>query len=97
MHKLQPREEAEAIEVIDPLTRGALLHEVQFELLTNLRAARSLPVTRATLDQTLHTMDETLERIAAGWHDRLAPAIERVWNDAIDAIRADLREWLVCW
>ena len=24
----------------------------------------------------------------------LAPAIERVWKDGIDAIRADLREWL---
>src|SRR5579885_1034898 len=94
VHKLQPREEAEAIEVIDPLTRGALLHEVQFELLTALRAARRLPVTRATLAEALHTMDATLERVAAAWHDRLAPAIERVWNDAIDAIRADLREWL---
>ncbi len=94
VHRLQPREEAEAIEVIDPLTRGALLHEVQFELLTALRAARRLPVTHAMLDEALHTMDATLERIAAAWRDRLAPAIERVWNDAIDAIRADLREWL---
>jgi len=39
-------------------------------------------------------MDRTLEEVAAKWHDRLAPAIERVWRDAIDAIRGDLREWL---
>lgn len=94
IHRIQPREEAEAIEVIDPLTRGALLHEVQFELLTRLRASGRLPVARGTLDEVLAEMDRTLEQVAHGWHDRLAPAIERVWKDAIDAIRADLREWL---
>ena len=35
-----------------------------------------------------------MEKVAEDWHDRLAPAIERVWKDGIDAIRADLREWL---
>jgi ATP-dependent helicase/nuclease subunit B len=94
IHRIQPREEAEAIEVIDPLTRGALLHEVQFELLTRLRAAGRLPVEPSALEGILAEMDRTLEAVAARWHDRLAPAIERVWNDAIDAIRADLREWL---
>jgi ATP-dependent helicase/nuclease subunit B len=94
IHRIQPREEAEAIEVIDPLTRGALLHEIQFELLTRLRAAGRLPVVPQTLDGTLTVMDETLEEVADRWHDRLAPAFERVWKDAIDAIRADLREWL---
>lgn len=94
IHRIQPREEAEAIEVVDPLTRGALLHEVQFELLTRLRAAGRLPVERAALDDALALMDRTLEEIAANWHERLAPAIDRVWKDAIDAIRADLREWL---
>ena len=94
IHRIQPREEAEAIEVVDPLTRGALLHEVQFELLTRLRAAGRLPLGRAVLDEALALMDRTLEEIAANWHERLAPAIDRVWKDAIDAIRADLREWL---
>jgi len=94
IHRIQPREEVEAIEVVDPLTRGALLHEVQFELLTRLRAAGRLPVVRAALDEALGVMDQTLEEIAEDWHERLAPAIDRVWKDAIDAIRADLREWL---
>jgi ATP-dependent helicase/nuclease subunit B len=94
IHRIQPREEAEAIEVVDPLTRGALLHEVQFELLTRLRADGRLPVVRAALDEVLRVMDETLEKVAEDWHERLAPAIDRVWKDAIDAIRADLREWL---
>jgi ATP-dependent helicase/nuclease subunit B len=63
-------------------------------LLTRLRAADRLPVTRPALDEALSVMDQTLEEVAKDWHERLAPAIERVWKDAIDAIRADLREWL---
>src|SRR5262249_18570828 len=87
IHRIQPREEAEAIEVIDPLTRGALLHEVQFEVLTRLRASGRLPVAHGGLDEALGVMDQTLDEVAEKWHDRLAPAIERVWKDAIDAIR----------
>ena len=94
IHRLAPREEIEGIEVIDPLTRGGLFHEVQFEILTTLREAGRLPVTPATLEAAHATLDETLARVAAEYQDRLAPAIERVWLDGIDSIRADLREWL---
>ncbi len=94
IHRLEPREEAEAIEVIDPLTRGALFHEVQFELLTALREARSLPVTAGNLSHALQVLDQTLETVGQRYHEELAPAIERVWRDGIDSIRADLREWL---
>ena len=94
IHRLQPREEAAAIEVIDPLTRGALVHEVQFELLTRMRDRGMLPVAAEGLPEILGLMDSTLEELGEQWHDRLAPAIERVWDDGIDAIRADLREWL---
>ncbi|HEY5444926.1 MAG TPA: PD-(D/E)XK nuclease family protein, partial [Pyrinomonadaceae bacterium] len=39
-------------------------------------------------------VDEVLERLAAEYEDRLAPAIPRVWEDSINSIRMDLREWL---
>ena len=39
-------------------------------------------------------LETTLTAVAAHYHDELAPAIERVWIDGIDSIRADLREWL---
>lgn len=94
IHRLSPREEIERIEVIDPLTRGALFHEVQFEILTTLRDSGRLPVSPATLDAAHATLDTTLAAVAARYHDELAPAIERVWLDGIDSIRADLREWL---
>ena len=94
IHRLEPREEIEGIEVIDPLTRGALFHEVQFELLTALRNSGRLPVTPDTIADAHATLETTLAAVAAHYHDELAPAIERVWLDGIDSIRADLREWI---
>jgi ATP-dependent helicase/nuclease subunit B len=94
IHRLEPREEPEAIEVIDPLTRGGLFHEVQFELLTELRANGQLPVTEASLAHAHTCLDRILDKVADVHRDKLAPAIERVWIDGIDSIRADLREWV---
>ena len=42
--RLEMRQEPAAIEVIDPLTRGSLFHETQFEVLTGLKAAGLLPL-----------------------------------------------------
>ena len=94
IHRLEPRDEIEAIEVLDPLTRGALFAEVQFEILSTLRAGGALPVTRENLKAATDLLDERIEQVAARWHERLAPAIERVWSDGIEGIRADLHEWL---
>src|SRR5208337_152165 len=94
IHRLEPREEAEAIEVIDPLTRGALFHEVQFEILSELRAAELLPVAPENLDDAQSSVDAALLRVADKYEQELAPAIRRVWDDGIDSMRADLREWL---
>jgi ATP-dependent helicase/nuclease subunit B len=94
VHKLQPREEPAAIEVIDPLTRGSLFHHVQYLVLTRLRKAKLLPVTKATCEKSIALVDEVLERVALEYEDELAPAIPRVWEDGINAIRADLHEWL---
>ncbi|HEY6418098.1 MAG TPA: PD-(D/E)XK nuclease family protein [Candidatus Binataceae bacterium] len=94
IHRLEPREEIEAIEVLDPLTRGALFAEVQFEILSTLRAGKALPVTRENLAAATQLLDERIEQVAERWHEKLAPAIERVWRDGIEGIRADLHEWL---
>jgi RecB family exonuclease len=94
IHRFQPREEPIAIEVLDPLTRGALFHDVQYTLLTTLRAAGRLPVRAENLDAALAEIDAVLLATAEGYREKLAPAIPRVWDDAISAIRADLRQWL---
>src|SRR6185503_12111233 len=92
--RLEPREMPEPIQAIGALERGSLTHEVQFELLGELRAAGELPVRESSLDAARGRLDVVLDRVAARYRDELAPAIERVWADGIASIRADLREWL---
>jgi ATP-dependent helicase/nuclease subunit B len=92
--KLAPREEPEAIEELDPLQRGSLVHAVQFELFGALRDAGLLPVRPARLAEAWDHLDVVLEKVAADFADTLAPAIDRVWRDGVQSVRADLREWL---
>ena len=39
-------------------------------------------------------LDIVIEEAAAHYYDDLAPAIDRIWENGIAAIRADLRDWL---
>lgn len=94
IHQLRPREEIEALDVLDPLTRGALIHEVQFRLLGALRAAKGLPLSPERLEVAFERLDAAVTSVASEYRERLAPAITRVWEDVIEALRLDLREWL---
>jgi RecB family exonuclease len=94
IHRLEPLEDPVALETIDPLTRGALFHAVQFEILTRLRDEGRLPLRRDSIEEVLSVVDGALTRIADEFRDELAPAIPRVWEDGIQSVRADLREWL---
>lgn len=92
--KLEPREEIEPLETIDPLVRGAIFHEVQFQVLSKLRERGALPVSEENLDAALRVVSEELGSVADKYREKLAPAIERVWDDGIASISADLSEWL---
>jgi ATP-dependent helicase/nuclease subunit B len=94
VHRLEPREEPTQIEFMDPLTRGELVHDVQFVVLTRLAAEGALPVTPAGLKHAFEVLEEALTVEAGTLAEALAPAIPRVWDDGVDAVRADLREWL---
>ncbi len=94
VHRLGPREEPAAIEQLDALSRGSLIHEVQFELLCRLRDTGLLPVTTARLDEAHRHMEAVVSMVEAKYRDLLAPAIERVWRDEIALIRSDIGEWL---
>jgi CRISPR/Cas system-associated exonuclease Cas4 (RecB family) len=94
VHRLSPREVPEAIDEIDPLSRGSLLHEVQFEVLRELQQAGALPLTESGLDEARARLETILQRVAARWEDELSPAIPRIWDDSIAGLAADLREWL---
>lgn len=94
IHRLQPRIEPEPIDELDPLQRGSLIHDIQFELLARLRKEGLLPIKAGNLDRVQAELEAVIEETSRRYHDDLVPAIERVWIDGIDAIGADLREWL---
>jgi RecB family exonuclease len=94
IHGLAPREVPDAIDELDPLQRGSLIHEAQFELFARLRDDGFLPVRRENLEQAQQRLDIIIAEVAARYRDDLAPAIDRVWEDGVAAVRADLREWL---
>jgi RecB family exonuclease len=94
VHRLAPREVPESIEEIPPLQRGSMVHDVQFALFGALRDEGLLPVTEDRLEAARAHLDRVLDETAKRYEDDLAPAIERVWRDGVESVRADLREWL---
>jgi CRISPR/Cas system-associated exonuclease Cas4 (RecB family) len=78
---LRPVERPVGIQRMDPLTRGIIYHEVQYEF---LREA----------EQTPERLAEAVERVAAAWEEKLAPAIPRIWRSEVASLHADLRGWL---
>ncbi len=94
IYRLRPADDLEPLQRMDPLTRGSLFHAVQTECYRRLQALGELPVTESNRDAALAVLDRAIEGIAEDEHELLAPAIERVWNDEIAAIRRDLRLWV---
>ncbi|MBM3465180.1 MAG: Dna2/Cas4 domain-containing protein [Armatimonadetes bacterium] len=92
--RLAPREEPVAVEHLDPRDRGSIFHQVQFQILSRLRDDGLLPLKQETLPRALEMLDGYVDATAATWAEKLAPAIPRVWDDTIQRVRADLREWL---
>lgn len=94
IYHLEPREVPVSLEEMDPLTRGSLFHRIQADLQRQLKDKGLLPLKPSHLPEAFTLLDETLKRISSQAHEDLAPAIDRVWLDAIEAIRSDLRIWL---
>jgi ATP-dependent helicase/DNAse subunit B len=94
IYRLGPNEEPEALQRLDPLTRGAIFHESQARFFRQLQADGELPVTAANIDGALNAIDAALKVVANNYAERLAPAIERVWRDEIGDIAKDLRVWV---
>lgn len=94
IHRLQPWDEPEPLVRMDPLTRGSLFHKAQAEFFRALESAGQLPVTRDAIPVAVRTMDRVLDEVAAEYAERLAPAIDRVWQDEIGELRRDLGIWV---
>jgi hypothetical protein len=94
IYRFQPLEHPEAIVQLDPLTRGAIFHEIQRDVLRALQARGLLPVPPDRRDDARAILAEVAAGVLASHHDRLAPAIERVWDDETALMQGDLRLWL---
>jgi len=94
IHRLSPREESVQLQMLDPLTRGHMYHAVLAQFFRLARAKEMLPITQSNLAKAQATMDALLQEIASEYHEKYAPAIERVWRDEIESLRSDLRGWL---
>jgi RecB family exonuclease len=92
--RLEPRPEVAPIVELDPATRGHLFHRVQADAMRALAAEGRLPLTADAVEPAKVTLDRTLDRVADEYREELAPAIQRVWQDEVESIRADLRMWL---
>jgi CRISPR/Cas system-associated exonuclease Cas4 (RecB family) len=94
LYRLEPREEPTPIEQLDPMTRGEIFHRIQARLLRELQQRAELPLMSAKLPTALKVLDQTVDDVSKQYQEELAPAIDRVWRDAIEDMRGDLRIWL---
>lgn len=91
---LRPRDRIERLEQLDPATRGALFHRVQFLLQGRLAERGLLPLVAGNLAEAENELEDVLAAAAAEAAEKLAPAIPRVFAAAIERLRLDLRGWL---
>lgn len=92
--RLEPREVPSELEQLDPRQRGTLIHEVQSKLLVELRCRELLPLRAERYLEACAILDEVLGSVESRYREEWAPAILRVWLDAIAATGRDVREWL---
>jgi ATP-dependent helicase/nuclease subunit B len=92
MYHLEAMEEPEPLQRMDPLTKGSLFHEVLAEFFRALQQ-RKMTIATKSVDAVLEVLDATLTRVAENYAERLAPAVDRVWQDEIAGIRTDLHIW----
>ncbi|MCC7126245.1 MAG: PD-(D/E)XK nuclease family protein [Acidobacteria bacterium] len=94
VYRLAPLEEPAPLQYMDPLTRGSLFHAVQTDFLRVLAAAGQLPVDESRLPRARAELRMAINRVTGTARDKLAPAIDRVWNDEVDAMTRDLTRWV---
>jgi RecB family exonuclease len=94
IYRLRPFEQPEPLQRMDPLTRGSLFHEIQASFFRTLQSRGALPVTAGNVDAARAVLDDTIAQVGLRAHDELVPAVERVWEGELSAIRRDLHAWL---
>jgi ATP-dependent helicase/nuclease subunit B len=90
---LRPRETASQVEELEPATRGLLFHEIVHRAAEEL-TERDLLAPEADPKLAEAIVDQVIARVADDYREKLAPAIDRVWQDAIGDLRLDVHAWL---
>jgi ATP-dependent helicase/nuclease subunit B len=80
--------------MLDPLTRGSMVHEMLAEIMRALIDAGWTPLPESRLADAHDVANTIVTAVAARYYDRLTPPILRVWEDAVAAIRRDIHEWV---
>jgi len=91
--RLQPMEIPGELEELGPLEKGSMAHQVHYELLSALRKD-GVEINPASLESVLVRLHETVRSVSEEVFDKFKPAIERVWEDGVQTLEADLREWV---
>ena len=94
VYRLAPLDEPAPLQQLDPLTRGDLFHRFQAATLRRLQKDGLLPLSAESLPRAQQLLLWAIKEVHEEAHDRLNPAIERVWKDEINAITQDLKTWL---
>jgi RecB family exonuclease len=89
---LRQRDTIQQVEELDPATRGILFHEIVHRL--GVELTRDGATAFAGRPEAEALADRVIAEVTGEWHGKLAPAIDRVWQDAIEDLRLDVRAWL---
>ena len=92
--RLRPIERPEALLHLDPLTRGSLLHDVFFHLGREFRERNLAPLAEGRLSEAFAMLETVFWRVEEEVRERVAPAIDRIWQDQMDGLLGDLRGFL---
>lgn len=94
IQRLRPREGIVQLDQMDPLVRGSLLHEAQFEFFESLSQEQALGSEPSSLENWLDLGDRVLNRISDRYAEELAPALPGIWRSEVEDLRVDLRSWI---
>lgn len=91
---LAARDDSPELDELDARQRGVLFHDTQRALLLALQERGWLPLATAQREAALELLQSVFAAVAAAARERYAPAIERVFDAALETTRNDLQQWL---
>lgn len=92
--RIQPRKKIAPLEQMDPLVRGSLIHEIQFEFFNLLEDKALINLTDHPKEELLKILDEVISQVSTRYREELVPAIPQIWSREIEEVRIDLRSWV---